>query len=304
MRIAVTGASGFVGGAVATALTALDHEIVGFGRRHDGWSHPHARYRRWDVTAGPLRADRDFEAVVHCAALADDWAPHDAALRANRDGTRAVVRSFPDARIVHISTSSVYDPFEPCVDIAEDAPPVRRHLSTYSETKTLAEFELAGTDAVILRPHAVYGPGDTTLLPRILAGVRRGRLVLPEGADVRHSLTHIDNLVLAVRRALDADSPRGTYNVADDVPVLLSAVLREFLERRGVSARMVSIPYGAAFALAGTLEAAARLTRTRPRLTRYAVSQLGMERTLDLTAARERLGYRPAPTSLDGAERW
>jgi hypothetical protein len=66
----------------------------------------------------------------------------------------------------------------------------------------------------------------------------------------------------------------------------------------------VSIPYSAAFALAGTLEAAARLTRTRPRLTRYAVSQLGMERTLDLTAAREQLDYRPAPTSLDGAERW
>ena len=46
---------------------------------------------------------------MHCAALADDWAPHDEALRVNRDGTRAVVRSFPGARIVHLSTSSVYD---------------------------------------------------------------------------------------------------------------------------------------------------------------------------------------------------
>lgn len=304
MRIAVTGASGFVGGAVATALADLDHEVVGFGRRRDGWSHPHARYRTWDVGSGPLRADRDFEAVVHCAALADDWADYATALRVNRDGTRAVVRSFPEARIVHISTSSVYDAFEPSVDIREDAAPVRRHLSAYSQTKTLAEFELAGSDAVILRPHAVYGPGDTTLLPRILAGVRRGRLVLPEGAEVRHSLTHIGNLVLAVRRALDRESPAGTFNVADDVPVVLSAVLREFLERRGVTARIVPIPYGAAFTLAGTMEAAARLTRRRPRLTRYAVSQLGMERTLDLTAARERLGYRPAPTSLEGAERW
>jgi nucleoside-diphosphate-sugar epimerase len=157
---------------------------------------------------------------------------------------------------------------------------------------------------VILRPHAVYGPGDTTLLPRILAGVHRGRLVLPEGAEVRHSLTSIGNLVLAVRRGLDRRSPAGIYNIADDVPVLLSAVLREFLERRGMRARIVPMPYRAAFALAGTLEAAARLTRTRPRLTRYAVSQFGMERTLDLTRARERLGFRPAPTSLEGAELW
>ncbi|HWM35100.1 MAG TPA: NAD-dependent epimerase/dehydratase family protein [Pseudolysinimonas sp.] len=304
MRIAVTGAGGFIGGAVATTLADLDHEVVGFGRRPDAWAHPHARYRVWDLTTGPVRADRGFEAVVHCAALADDWAPREEAMRVNRDGTRMVARSFPHARIVHISTSSVYDAFEPSVDISEDAAPVRRHVSAYSESKTLAEFELAGTDAVILRPHAVYGPGDTTLLPRILAGVRRGRLVLPEGAEVRHSLTSIGNLVLAVRRGLDPGSPRGTYNIADDVPVLLSVVLREFLERRGVRARLVPIPYRAAFALAGTLETAARATRTRPRLTRYAVSQLGMERTLDLTRARSLLGYRPAPTSLEGAETW
>lgn len=304
MRIAVTGAGGFIGGAVATALADLDHEVVAFGRRPDGWAHPHARYRRWDLTSGPLRADRDFAAVVHCAALADDWASHDLALAVNRDGTRAVVRSFPEARIVHLSTSSVYDAFEPSIDIREDAAPVRRHLSSYSETKSLAEFELAGVDAVILRPHAVYGPGDTTLLPRLLGAVRRGRLTLPEGAEVRHSLTSIANVVLAVRRALDPASPRGTYNIADDVPVLLSAVLRDFLERRGVDARLTSIPYGAAFALAGSLEAAARLTRTRPRLTRYAVSQLGMERTLNVDAAREHLDYRPVPTSLAGAEEW
>lgn len=304
MKIGVTGAGGFVGGAVARALADLDHEVVAFGRRPTGFSHPHARYREWDLTTGPVRADRSFDAVVHCAALADDWAPREEALRVNRDGTRMVARSFPDARIVHISTASVYDAFEPSVDITEDQAPVRRHLSAYSESKTLAEFELAGTDAVILRPHGVYGPGDTTLLPRILAGVRRGRLVLPEGAEVRHSLTSIGNLVLAVRRGLDRSSPAGPYNIADDVPVLLSAMLRDLLERRGVRARIASIPYGAAFALAGSMEAAARLTRTRPRLTRYAVSQLGMERTLDLTAARERLGYRPSPTSLDGAEHW
>lgn len=304
MRIAVTGAGGFVGGAVARALADADHEVVAFGRRPGAWSHPRARYREWDLTTGPVRADRSFEAVVHCAALADDWAPREEALRVNRDGTRMVARSFPDARIVHISTASVYDAFVPSVEVREDQAPVRRFLSAYAESKTLAEFELAGSDAVILRPHAVYGPGDTTLLPRLLAGVRRGRLVLPEGAEVRHSLTHIANLVLAVRRGLDRSSPPGTYNVADDVPVLLSAVLRELLERRGVRARITGIPYQAAFAIAGTMEAAARLSGRRPRLTRYAVSHLGMERTLDLTAARERLGYRPAPTSLAGAEDW
>jgi nucleoside-diphosphate-sugar epimerase len=304
VRVAVTGASGFIGGAVATALADADHEVVGFGRRADGWRHPAGRYRVWDITTGPLRGDRDFGAVVHAAALADDWARIAEAMRVNRDGTRQVVRSFPTARIVHLSTSSVYDAFTPTIEANEAVPVARRFLSSYSASKTVAELELVGVDAAILRPHAVYGPGDTTLLPRLLAAVRRGRLVLPEGAEVLHSLTHIDNLVLAVLRALDPASPRGTFNIADDTPVLLSVVLREFLGRRGVPARLVSLPYGAAFGLAGALERAARVTGRRPRMTRYAVSQLGLERTLDLTAARERLDYRPTPTNLVGAEDW
>lgn len=308
MRIAVTGASGFIGAAVATALADADHEVVGFGRRAGGWSHPAGSYRVWDVTTGPLRGDRDFEAVVHAAALADDWAPIDVALRVNRDGTRNVVRSFPGAHVVHLSTSSVYDAFTPTVDASEEVPAARHFLSSYSASKTVAELELAGVDAAILRPHAVYGPGDTTLLPRLLAAVRSGRsggrLVLPEGAEVRHSLTHIDNLVLAVRRALDPSSPAGIYNIADDSPVQLSVVLREFLERRGVPARLVAVPYRRAFALAGALERAASVSGRRPRLTRYAVSQLGLERTLNLTAARTRLDYRPTPTNLSGAESW
>jgi nucleoside-diphosphate-sugar epimerase len=168
----------------------------------------------------------------------------------------------------------------------------------------VAETAAARAGAVILRPHAVYGPGDTTLLPRILAGVRRGRLALPNGGRVLHSLTHIDNLVAAVSLALDPRVPAGAYNVADEAPVLLSDVLVEFLERRHVVARVVALPYRAAYTLAGGLETVGRVTGRRPRITRYAVSQLGLERTFDLTAARTHLHYRPTPTTLNGAERW
>jgi nucleoside-diphosphate-sugar epimerase len=302
VRIAVTGASGFIGGAVATALADAHHDVTGFGRTPHGWTHPLAHYRVWDIATGPLLGDRAFDAVVHCAALADDWAPLAAAMRVNRTGTRHVVASFPGARIVHLSTSSVYDAFEPTVRAAEGEAPATRFLSSYSESKTFAELEVMGTDAVILRPHAVYGPGDTTLLPRVLAAVRHGRLVLPDGGRVPHSLTHIDHLLEAVRLALTG--PAGVYNVADAEPVVLAEVIEEFLARRRVRARIVRMPYAAAFRAAALAEATARVRDRRPRVTRYAVSQLGLERTLDLTAARERLGYVPGSTDLEGAERW
>ena len=173
-------------------------------------------------------------------------------------------------------------------------------------SRQLAGVDVMPGDAVILRPHAVYGPGDTTLLPRLLAGIRRGRLTLPEGAAVTHTLTHIDNLVAAVILALDLSAPAGIFNVGDDAPVLLSDVLAELLAKKGRSdVTLRRIPYGTAFALASGVELAHRVSRRgRPRVTRYAVSQLGLERTLDLSAARKQLGYRPRPTSLAGAERW
>ncbi|MBU1586637.1 MAG: NAD(P)-dependent oxidoreductase [Actinobacteria bacterium] len=284
MRVAVTGAAGFVGGAITAHLREHGHDVTPLTRRE------------WDITAGPF--DLRVDAVVHCAALADDTAPLGQAMLVNRIGTRNVVASAAGARIVHVSTSSVYDAFAPSVEVREGAPPPTRYLSSYSESKAAAEGELP-TDAVVLRPHAVYGPGDTTLLPRVLAGIRGSRLVLPEGARVRHTLTHVDNLAAAAALALTG--PAGVYNVGDDTDVLLSAVLAEFLVRRGrPDVTLHSIPYRAAFAAAAVAE---RLQR-RPRLTRYAVSQLGLERTLDLTRARGLLGYEPGPTSLAGAEQW
>jgi 2-alkyl-3-oxoalkanoate reductase len=282
VRVAVTGAAGFVGGAVARALAERGHEVDAFTRQ------------RWDVAASTI--DGRADAVVHCAALADDRASRAAAMRANVDGTRNVVAGFPGARIVHLSTSSVYDAFTPTRHAREDQPLPRRFLSAYSESKAIAEM-LVPPDGVILRPHAVYGPGDTTLLPRVLEAVRGDRLALPAGAAVAHTLTHIRNLVDAVELALTG--PPGTYNIGDDGDAVLADVLREFLARRGrADVRVVAIPYRAAFAVASIAE------RMPGRLTRYAVSQVGLERTLDLTAARERLGYRPTPTSLAGAEHW
>ena len=296
MRIAVTGASGFVGGATADRLAALGHEVIGFGRTPHGWSG--GEYEVWDLTDGPRV--REVDAVVHAAALADDWAPLRKSRAANVEGTRSMIASFPGARIVHLSTSSVYDARTPTVLAREIAPVPHRFLSTYSRTKAEAELLFKGRDAAILRPHAVYGPGDTTLLPRILAGIRGGRLALPSGANVSHTLTHIDNLTHAVELALTG--PAGVYNIGDDTDVLLAAVLREFLSRRGADARITAIPYAAAFAAAAASE---RLSfGRRPRITRYAVSQVGVERTLDLTAAREGLGYTPGPTTLAGAEGW
>jgi nucleoside-diphosphate-sugar epimerase len=300
----VTGASGFVGGAVCRDLVARGHEVVAFGRRPavDPAQVGRAEYRAWDLTRGPLpvRAPQ-VDAVVHSGAAVGDWGPWRGFVAVNVTGTLSVLRTFPEARLVHVSTASVYAPDGPKSMLTESAGPAPRLRDAYGATKAAAERLVSARrpDAVVLRPHAVYGPGDPTLLPRLLGARTLGVLPCPGTGRQLISLTSVANLVAAVRCGLESGAS-GLFNVADDSPVVLGDLLREVLERLGLPPRVLPVPAPAVDAVARVSEAlyTAAGIRPAPRVTRYAVAQLAGEYTLDLTAARTRLGYRPAPTDL------
>lgn len=315
MKIAVTGASGFVGGAVCRALVDQGFEVDAYGRRgkvppeHVGG----ATYRSWDITVpapASVTMRRNVEAVVHCAGTVSDWGPIEQFFAANVDGTRHVMDAFPDARFVHVSTASVYDPFVPTVMATEDLAPVGRYVNGYGASKAAAERlvlrSMAERDAIILRPHAIYGPGDTTLMPRVLSAVR-GPLLLGVGTGRQLvSLTSIGNLVDACLLAASGTVRSGVFNVTDAEPLVLDDAMRWVLAERGIKARTVYLPERAVHPLAAAVEGVHLLAGSAkpPRLTRYALGHLAVERTLDITAACTRLGYTPTKTSFDGAASW
>ena len=304
MRVAVTGASGSVGGHVARALAAMGHEVLSYGRRDVAELHePPPNYVSWDVTAGPI-APVDVDAVIHSAAHVGDWGRYSTFYAANVDGTRAVLESFPRAaRVVHISSSSVYSDALHKLAVREDAPIGDCRFSSYGRTKALAERVVLERrpDAIVLRPHIVYGPGDTTLLPRVLAARRLGRLPIPGNGRNRVSVTHVDNLVSAVTRAL-VSAPTGVFNVADAETATVNELLRTILSRLGVPTKIVHVPRAIAWQIAVALEHIwpNRVGRSGPMLTRYAVIHLSDDHTLDITRARTHLGYAPTWTFRDG----
>lgn len=324
MRVAVTGSSGFVGGAVVHDLAARGHEVIAFSRRAPRLPSDvlhQVSHQFWDLRDGPLaKEDRpeDVDAVVHCGAAVADGGSHARAWIVNVEGTRAVRETFPEARFVHVSSGSVYDPRTPSVAVTEAEAPTRGYVNPYGSTKAAAERYLTADAAredrgpvVVLRPHAVYGPGDTTLLPRLESATVGAWLPIPGGGKVRQHLTHVDTLVQAVRAALVADvEPETTAgrplvaNVADARPVDLHETLELLMFARFRPVQVVGIPIRLANALAWAGEKAARWTGREPRLSRYTISHLAMERTYDLTVLRERLGVDPAPTSLHGAMSW
>ncbi|BCW46406.1 NAD(P)-dependent oxidoreductase [Arthrobacter sp. StoSoilB5] len=298
MRIAVTGATGFIGGAVAAAAEARGWEVVRFTRRQG----PGLTY--WDLTGVPPARVPAVDAVIHAAAHVADWGNARTFYRTNVLGTRAVAEAYPTTRLVHISSSSVYPWWESCTNRGEEDV-AERHVNAYARSKALADVEARRHgNAVALRPHGVYGPGDRTLLPRLVSNIRHGRLLTVGHGGIRHQLTHVQNLTQAVLAACQS-GVNGAVNVADAAPVELGVVLRQVLDATGHAGVGISyIPEPAAMALAGISEGFALASGRAPRLTRYAVSQLGRNRTYRLDRLRDELGIEPISTMLSNAGKW
>ncbi len=305
MRVAVTGSTGFVGGAVVRHLAARGDAVFAFGRRA---THPFAclsnvTYRQWDIAIAPLHDAPDVDAAVHCAGAVAAWGADETFYRANVTGTRHVMDSFPASRFVHLSSASVYDPCGDAEGLREDAPYPQTYLNAYGRTKMLAERVLldAGRRCAILRPRAVYGPGDTTLLPRLLRAFRGGQLFAIGPGSNRLSITAIDNLLHAVDRALAYDGPGRVFNVADAAPVTLDELLAALLRAMGREPRLVHLPVGPVWGVAAALERVAALVGDawEPPLTRYVAAQMSRTCTLDLSRSVAELGYHPAATYRD-----
>lgn len=285
-RVAVTGASGFCGAAVARAAAAAGAGVRCLGRRPG----PVGRHVPWD--AGHDVPDlTGVDLVIHLAAAVGDPGPGRATERAYRavnvDGTARLLDAAGERPVVWVSSSSVYRPTG-AGPVTEDHP-VDGQLSAYGRTKAAGERLALAAGAVVLRPRAVYGPGDPHLLPRLLAA-RRGRWLPVPGPDVRLSLTAVENLADACLAA--TGWPAGAYNIADGRPYSRDGLLRAVLTATGQPAELVHLPVRLANAVADASTAWSRLTRRPPPLTRYAVDQLARGMVLDIGRARA-CGYRP-----------
>ncbi|XVV10609.1 NAD-dependent epimerase/dehydratase family protein [Actinoplanes sp. CA-131856] len=272
MRVAVTGASGFCGSAVARLAAANGHAVSCYGRKPG----PVGRHHPWDAT----RDVPDFsgaDVVLHLAAAVGD-SRRGEFHEVNVEGTRRLLAAAGDRPVVWVSSASVYRPGPYDGPVTEDHP-TDGQRTAYGRTKAAGERLALEAGKVVLRPRAVYGDGDPHLLPRLRRTVRGGRAWLP-GPDVPLSLTAVGNLAGACLAALRW--PPGAYNIADDVVYRRDAAVEAVL---GVPVRHV--PVGAARAVA-----AVSSMRREPVLTAYSIDQVTDGLVLDIGRARAR-GYAP-----------
>jgi len=266
-RVALTGATGFIGMALLRCLTGAGWQVRALYRPKAGRIPPHLPGVEWlpgnlDDRVALNALVTGTEAVVHCAgvvrgARCSDFDPVNAA--GAGEVARAAANQTPVPRFLLISSLAARMPL----------------LSHYSGSKWRGECEikavLENLRWTVLRPPAVYGPGDRELLP-LFRCIAKGYAPLPAGTNRRLSLIHVDDLALAVLRWLESDAGDGqTFELDDGHPggyswdTVLS--LAGLALRGGAKVRRVPIPVPILYLVALANLASARLFGYAPMLT-------------------------------------
>lgn len=309
MTALVTGGGGFLGRRIVELLLSQGRSVRFLARG----SYPEveslgAKGLQVDIRDGDaLKAAMDgVTTVFHVAAKAGVWGPREDYHSINVDGTRNLLDAAEAAgveRFVYTSTPSVVSYESDIENGPQTLPYARSYKSFYPETKAEAERMVLKANSrhvatVSLRPHLIFGPGDTNLLPRFLEAALKGRLRIIGDGTNKVDFTYIDNAAWAhldAEKALtgpDAACAGKAYFISNDEPVPLWGWFNELLGELDVPPIEKQIGHGTARFLFGAIEGLHRvLPLGEPTVTGFLADAMATSHWFDQAPAKQDLGY-------------
>jgi nucleoside-diphosphate-sugar epimerase len=312
MKALVTGANGFVGRHLVRALAARGDEVRAVDVR-PGENVIAADIRDQDAME---RACEGVDLVFHAASrIQTRTTGASEVFDVNVGGTQKLMRACRKhgvTRLVYVSSASVvYDGRD--LENGDESRPYPAHFhAPYAETKARAEREVleANDDKLAtcaIRPHIVFGPGDTLFLPAILSRARSGRLKAYVGdARKKSDFTYVGNLVDGLLLAGDALAP-GTklagqaYFVTNAEPIAFWEMVGRLLDGIGLPRPKMRVPFPIAYSAAAFregLDAIRGLATSEESLTRFSIRYLTTHHYFSCAKAERDFGYTPR-VSLD-----
>ncbi len=304
MKVAVTGAAGFVGGALLRALLDAGHEVVGVKRPSSSppptLQHPSLTWATADVTnPASLRGLFDKAVwLIHAAGmLGQAGVPERVYFELHEQGSNNVLAEAEKAgvvRILHVSSPGVLGPISgpPADETAPLAP-----SNPYERSKAAAEqvaqvYASAGLPVIIARPEFIYGPTDLHVLG-LFKAVRDGRFFTINGGHNTCHPTYIDDAVSGMVLALVNGRPGEIYHITGPEPVTFRELGQTIAADLGVPPPRLNLPRWLAGLGAAGLELAYGLLKKQPPLSRTGVAFFSEDRRFSWQKAHDELGYTP-----------
>ena len=270
MEILVTGSSGYVASALIPALLQAGHNVVGFDRREP-------RFRQIRIVQADLLDERSVaeavqgvEMVFHLAAAKDDWGLTESEYhRDNVEATKSLIavgRNAGIARWVHFSTVGVLGPSDVPIDESAAMNPVAAYGRTKAEAERMfVDFASAdtGIELVVLRPSAVFGPGNppNTNVARLIEAIARGRFLMVGDGHVPKTSSYIENLIAATTFLIPRMRPGAqVFHYVDDPILETEELVNEVHTYLGKRRGRLRLPVGAAVNLAKVADWVGALT--------------------------------------------
>ena len=313
MTTLVTGATGFVGSAVARVLAARGHDLRLLTRASS--DRRNLAGLEADVVTGDLtdpaslkRAAAGCRYVFHVAADYRVWVPDpDAMLRANVDGALAMVRAAADAgaeRIVHCSSVAALGQSGDGTPANEDTPTDETDFpGIYKRSKYLAEkavLDLARRESlpvVVVNPAAPVGPRDIKPTPtgKMILDAAAGRM--PAYIDTGLNIVHVDDVAEGHVLALEKGRIGQRYVLGgEDMPLKdILGLVADVVHRRPP---FIRLPEAVVWPAAFVMEKLASVTGIPPMMTRDHLKMARKKMFYSSAKARKELGYSPRPVRL------
>lgn len=310
MKILVTGGGGFLGFAIVRQLLSQGHEIVSFSR------HKYTYLEEVSVIQfqgnlsdfGVLKqAMEGCEAVFHVAAKVGMWGKFEDFFLTNVKGTENVLKACRELGIRYLiftSSPSVVFDGKDSEGKSESLPYPKKFTAFYPQTKAMAEQLImaannASLKTVCLRPHLIWGPGDQTLLPRLIEKAKQGKIWIIGDGSNKVDCVFIDNAAKAHAKVLcqmiiDPLPVEGkAYFISQGNPIPMAELINNLISTAGLPPVSKHLTPVIAQFIGRVMETTYRFfgKASEPIITLFLAQQLSAAHWYDISAAKRDFGY-------------